>query len=355
MAALNGLPQRKGRFSVWCLLTIAVAMSGCATTRNRSASTAYPAWYQTHAGRFVFRTQQPIEKRSEPVKQLQELEKQVRGTLDLRIPRDADPIEVVILQDADHFAQFMREHYESLPARRAFFLARGGQRQIFAYQSDRLVEDLRHEATHALLHTAVGDRLPLWLDEGLAEVFESPGQQPQTEHIERLRVEQARGWHGDLARLERIEDVREMSALDYAQAWVWAEDLVAPERLPVLRAYLADLKRAEEQGEPETTSGLMARLAERGELDPERVAQRMERHLSGERALATAIRDARPMPETIRLQSGPNMPGTPPLASRRVIVPRGDSAPSGPFQAMGRAIGRLFSAVTGGGAGSGRP
>ena len=57
--------------------------------------------------------------------------------------------------------------------RRAFFLAQGSRQVVYTYFNPQLEVDLRHEATHALLHLAIAE-LPLWLDEGLAEYFEVP-------------------------------------------------------------------------------------------------------------------------------------------------------------------------------------
>ena len=72
---------------------------------------------------------------------------------------------------------------------------------------DRLEEDLRHEATHALLHVAVGD-LPLWLDEGLAEYFEvhrRPSRPATPSTSPGCPRTSATGWTPDLARLETLE------------------------------------------------------------------------------------------------------------------------------------------------------
>ena len=44
---------------------------------------------------------------------------------------------------------------------------------VYAQGGDRLADDLRHEMTHAYLHSVVPD-VPLWLDEGLAKYFELP-------------------------------------------------------------------------------------------------------------------------------------------------------------------------------------
>ena len=113
------------------------------------------------------------------------------------------------------------------PPRRAFFMAHGDRRVVYTFLGDRLEEDLRHEATHALLHVAVGV-LPLWLDEGLAEYFEGPDgrQGVNSEHLARLPADLASGWKPDLARLETLKTVRQMTPRDYRESWAWAHYLL---------------------------------------------------------------------------------------------------------------------------------
>jgi hypothetical protein len=133
-------------------------------------------------------------------------------------------------------------YYPELPPRRAFFLAQGPRRVVYTYYNDRLDEDLRHEATHALLNVALGD-LPLWLDEGLAEYFEGPsghdGLNP--EHLARLPDDRKAGWHPDLVRLETLTTVREMTPRDYRESWAWVHYLLngPPSGKQALLAFLA--------------------------------------------------------------------------------------------------------------------
>ncbi len=101
-----------------------------------------------------------------------------------------DPIEVYILNDRQDFEHFLKFYYPELPPRRAFFIAKGSQRVVYTFASPRLEEDLRHEATHALLRGAFGD-LPLWLDEGLAEYFENDLTRPDADRA-RTRADRHR-------------------------------------------------------------------------------------------------------------------------------------------------------------------
>ena len=133
-----------------------------------------------------------------------------------------EPVEIYVLDDRNAFAHFLKFYYPELPPRRAFFLAQGSQRVVYTYSSPRLEEDLRHEATHALLRGSFGD-LPLWLDEGLAEYFETDLAQPGAEHerVDHFADDLAGGWSPSLPRLESLTDIRQMTPRDYREAWAW--------------------------------------------------------------------------------------------------------------------------------------
>jgi hypothetical protein len=103
-------------------------------------------------------------------------------------------------------------------------------------------QDLRHELTHALLHSVLKD-VPLWLDEGLAEYFEvGPEQQGiNPRHLDSLR----RGIIStDLARLEQLSTVQQMSPSEYREAWAWVHLMMRgnPEGRAVLIGYLQQLR-----------------------------------------------------------------------------------------------------------------
>lgn len=180
--------------------------------------------------------------------ELGDLRVQLEDQLGTRIDTMSMPIDVFILNQRDTFEHFLRFYYPELPPRRAFFLAQGERRTVFTYRGPHLVEDLRHEATHALLHATVSD-LPLWLDEGLAEYFESPASRggAHAEHLARLERDIAEGWSPDLERLESLRDVRDMTARDYREAWAWTHYLLTGPRAgrAILMRYLAEVRSGE--------------------------------------------------------------------------------------------------------------
>jgi hypothetical protein len=153
---------------------------------------------------------------------LQALERDMEKHLDFRPRVDDDPVEIYVLDDRNAFTHFLKFYYPELPPRRAFFLAQGSQRVVYTYSSPRLEEDLRHEATHALLRGSFGD-LPLWLDEGLAEYFESDLARPGAEHerIDHIADDLKAGWSPSLPRLESLTDIRQMTPRDYRESWAW--------------------------------------------------------------------------------------------------------------------------------------
>ena len=89
----------------------------------------------------------------------------------------------------------------------------------------------------------------------------------------------ASGWQPDMVRLEHFESAGNMDQRDYAEAWAWAHLLLetTPERLQLIRTYLADL-RSGDSLEP-----ISSRLAR---LDPE-MNQALLHHVAG---LASSLR-----------------------------------------------------------------
>ena len=91
--------------------------------------------------------------------------------------------------------------------------------------------------------------VPLWLDEGIAEYYETPRSQQgrHRSHIELLSKRyQERAWLPDLQRLESLTDVAQMSQIDYAEAWLWTHFLLDTSRgrLALVQTYLAELRRS---------------------------------------------------------------------------------------------------------------
>ena len=198
-----------------------LSSASCATFSDRGQPLV-PTRYQLRTGPFIIFSNFPMTDDPPAVRCLQALERDMKKHLDFRPRLDDDPVEIYVLDDRNAFAHFLKFYYPELPPRRAFFLAQGSQRVVYTYSSPRLEEDLRHEATHALLRGSFGD-LPLWLDEGLAEYFETDLAQPgaERERIDHFAEDLAGGWSPNLPRLESLSDIRQMTPRDYREAWAW--------------------------------------------------------------------------------------------------------------------------------------
>jgi hypothetical protein len=202
-----------------------------------------PTQHQFATSQFQIFTRFPLGENDPIVRELLALRSGVHGTLQL--PASSRLIEIYIFDDRQAYDRFIRTNYPDLPRRRAFFVAQAGREVVYAFRDERLAEDLRHEVCHALLHASVG-AVPLWLDEGLAEYFETPGDAEglHPRHIAELQAAIEQGWRPALTRLESLNQLRQMTARDYREAWGWVYYMLhaAPDERAVLLAYLQDLR-----------------------------------------------------------------------------------------------------------------
>ena len=233
--------------------------SACATFEG-PGQPLVPSQNVTRTGSFTIYTGRPIAADSPSIQSLTALEAEIQKRLGVRTNDHEPTVEIYVLKDREAFNHFLTFYYPELPSRRAFFLAQGSKRVIYTFENDRFEEDLRHEATHALLHEGVGD-LPLWLDEGLAEYFEGPAVREglNPEHIARLPKDLEKGWKPELKRLEHLKNVKDMTPRDYRESWAWIHYLLEPDNetgRATLIAYLADIQAQKSEAEP-----LSARLA----------------------------------------------------------------------------------------------
>lgn len=170
---------------------------------------------------------------------------------ELQLPNANTVVQVYLFEDRDRYERFMKSKYPDLPKRRAFFVAQprgvGTQEDllVYTYWGDRIQQDLRHELTHALLHSVLKD-VPLWLDEGLAEYYETPPDWKGVnyQHVNYFRREGGEPLKPDLTRLEELSQVQQMSPTEYREAWAWVHLMLRgnPEAKAVLLNYLQQLR-----------------------------------------------------------------------------------------------------------------
>jgi hypothetical protein len=190
----------------------------------------------------------------------------------LALPVSDEQVQVYIFKTPRRYRKFLKQHYPAFPSRRAFFVETDTRLSVYTYWGDRIAEDLRHEVCHGYLH-AVVPKVPLWLDEGLAEYFEHDRGQLglHRAHLEQLlAARDANDWQPDLARLERFEEMTQLAQMDYAESWLWTHFLLrsTPIRKQILCDYLLECRRGPrmplserlQQIEPAAPQQLLAHL-----------------------------------------------------------------------------------------------
>jgi hypothetical protein len=213
---------------------------------EKEAGPAAPTKYSQRVSQYVFLSDFELKRDLPLFQDLADLREQVYH--ELQLPASSNLVQVFLFEDRDHYERFMHARYPDLPRRRAFFVAQprsvggGEDLLVYTYWGDRVREDLRHELTHALLHSVLKD-VPLWLDEGLAEYFELP---PENKGVNEHHLEQMRGgqFKPDLARLEQLSLVQQMTPTEYREAWAWVHLMLRdkPEAKTVLLAYVTQLR-----------------------------------------------------------------------------------------------------------------
>ena len=258
------------------LAACVLAASGCAAFRGPDFSGDAPR-VPDRPGRHSVRVENLVLKSdvelapSDPlVADLTRLHADVSAALDL--PPTARDVTVYLFADEPAYRAYLDFQHPGLPPRRAYFVGTAAALQVYTFLGDRTAEDLRHETVHGLLHASLPG-VPLWLDEGLAEYFETPAPGAANgDYPELLARSVAAGWRPDLARLERLDDFAALTRQDYAESWAWVHLLMSGDRA-VLLDHLSSLG----PGGAAPTS-LSARLrADRGG-DP---APRLTAHVAG--------------------------------------------------------------------------
>ena len=230
------------------LLSMVVALGGCAgpwlVGDQHGGGIALPDRYSVARPPLVIHSDFPLAAHGAL---LDELTAQRRGLSQcLGLPETAETIQVYLFASADRFRQFVRARHPNFPDRRAFFVETESELVVYAQAGDRMADDLRHEMTHAYLHSVVPN-LPLWLDEGLAKNFElardRQGVNPQ--YVRQIAAAMEQGdWHPELRRLEKIPPTADMSLEDYVEAWAWVHYLLhsRPACRDMVCRYLAELR-----------------------------------------------------------------------------------------------------------------
>ncbi len=195
------------------------------------------------AGDFQIRANFSLEKFPNLVPELHRLDRDL--TAMLQVESKSETVHLLLFSDRSSYQRYMDEYFRGVPSRRALFIKGSQPGWVFAYVNRHFEVDVRHESTHALLHSRL-PLVPLWLDEGLAEYFEVPADEREqgNPHHSPTRWS-ARFYRGaSLTKLEGLRDVREMGDAEYRAAWAWVHFMLhgPPEARIVLIQYLRDIR-----------------------------------------------------------------------------------------------------------------
>lgn len=180
------------------------------------------------------------------VQELENVRERLFATL--RLPEQRDPVNVYLFSNEASYRYYMNTTWQNLPPRRAYFVGTSRELAVYSFVGSNVLEDLRHEFTHGLLHASLRT-VPLWLDEGLAEYFEVDPNVPDaihSEHVNEWKKASQENWSPNLFKLEMLTDFRDMTQRDYAEAWGWVHYMLqtSDETAEVLLQYLASLESA---------------------------------------------------------------------------------------------------------------
>ena len=185
------------------------------------------------------------------LEQIADLDRELSARFSL--PPCQEKIKLYIFADVKSYTTYIQKEYPGAPMRRALFaMEKDKPGKVFTFFHSDFAEDLRHECTHALLHSKIG-RLPIWIDEGLAEYFEAPKEQrvlkePYFSQIKRNVSYNLFAPVPDLKKLEKINKMGDFLEAHYRNSWSWMNFMINdPARQKILGNYLVLCKRADER------------------------------------------------------------------------------------------------------------
>lgn len=195
-------------------------------------------------GTFIYHADFQVPRAQQIVQQVRQLKSDIPQQLGLVASNE--PVHVYLFHDRNTYEGYLKKYFPSVPFRQALFIKQHGAGMVFAFHNGDFITDLRHETTHAILHTLL-PMVPLWLDEGLAEYFEverdeRAGKNPHLDDVHR-----ALRWRR-VPRIETLEQINDISRMDnraYQEAWAWVHFLLhGPLELRhEFRSYLVDIQR----------------------------------------------------------------------------------------------------------------
>jgi hypothetical protein len=193
------------------------------------------------AGEFYIHADFSLKQCASLVAELATLRKDLEQSLQL--PKSREPIHLFLFAEQETYQDYLRIHFPKAPDRRALFIKARGPGMVFAHCGTDFEIDVRHECTHAVLHSALPD-LPLWLDEGLAEYFEVAAENRRDGNSHATAVK-GLAKLSELPRLDDLEaltDINQLGRREYREAWAWSHFCLEgpPAAKQELQGYLND-------------------------------------------------------------------------------------------------------------------
>lgn len=184
----------------------------------------------------------------EIIRQLDDVRSEFRELLEL--PDSGFSVQIIIFESSRSYRQYLQRDIPEATRRRAIFYRNREISQIYAYRHRDLMEDLRHEYTHALLHQNL-PYIPLWVDEGLAEFMEvRPDDRPGSSRLSGMKWRCRSGWYPQLRHVEQIRSAASMSSGQYRDSWAWIHFLLNESEgsRKIFREYLQAISAGEAPG-----------------------------------------------------------------------------------------------------------
>jgi hypothetical protein len=206
-----------------CLLSSNVLLAEEPEATDLASASPWP--YRTEVDRFILYSNRNLEMAPQILQEWRQLTADVEELLQVKC--NLGEYHFVVFDQEETFREYFQHYFPKIPIRRALFIKHRGPGIIFTYSHNDLLLDLRHEGTHALLTESCGT-LPLWLDEGLAEYFETEREKRfgGSAHLKETRWRARLGQMPDLQRLESTASMKDLNAEDYREAWAWVHFLL---------------------------------------------------------------------------------------------------------------------------------
>ncbi len=228
------------------LFASAAAASGCHLPKREdpALTVSLPSRYSVLSEQLVIQSDFKLAHDHPLILDLQKLKQDVATTLGLKF--DGPPVVIYLFSNEQSYSDYLISTWPNLPYRRAYFFGNPHELAVYTFWGEKVQEDLRHEFTHGLLNSTL-QNIPLWLDEGLAEYFEVPGNPGTVKPavVQRLGQALANGWQPDMKALEGLTDVTTMTQSNYEEAWAWVHLLLHSQstQREVLLDYLQSLQQ----------------------------------------------------------------------------------------------------------------